>query len=254
LTSPESYSLRQRALALTAGVICHTAFAFAVGTMMWKLYTGLQGGPAFSFPVALFWDLLLILQFPLFHSLLLTSAGGKFLSRLTPFGVGAELRTTTFATVASVQLMLTFWAWAPLGPVLVEWHGALRGVTTGIYALGWVLLAVSMTDAGLGVQTGSLGWWAVFRNRRPQYGPWQERRTLRASRHPMYLAYTLLLWAGPVWSVDHLLLAGIWTLYCVLAPLHKESRYVKRYGAAFRDYQRRVPYFIPRLPSKRTSL
>jgi len=248
----DDYSKVQRGFALLSGMLCHVAFAAAVGSMMWKLYTGLKGGPDFTFPLALMWDVLLILQFPLFHSLLLTPAGGRFLSRITPFGIGDELRTTSFATVASIQLMLTFWLWAPLGPNLIEWHGAVRGVTSAVYVLGWILLAVSMTDAGLGVQTGSLGWWAVFRNRRPQYGPWQERRTLKASRHPMYLAYTLLLWAGPVWTVDHLLLAGVWTVYCVLAPLHKESRYLKRYGADFREYQHRVPYFIPKLPFRRT--
>jgi protein-S-isoprenylcysteine O-methyltransferase Ste14 len=32
-----------------------------------------------------------------------------------------------------------------------------------------------------------------------------------------------------------------------MAPLHKEARYRKRYGKAFEDYRRRVPYFIPRL-------
>jgi protein-S-isoprenylcysteine O-methyltransferase Ste14 len=70
----------------------------------------------------------------------------------------------------------------------------------------------------------------------------------------MYLAYTLLLWTGPVWSIDHALMAGLWTLYCVLAPLHKESRYLKRVGQAYRDYQQRVPYFLPRLPFRNSGV
>ena len=44
-----------------------------------------------------------------------------------------------------------------------------------------------------------------------------------------------------------LLIAALWSIYCVSAPLHKESRYRKRYGARFEDYRKRVPYFLPRL-------
>jgi protein-S-isoprenylcysteine O-methyltransferase Ste14 len=240
------YTNAQRLTAALFGLACHVAFFAAVGTMMWKLYSGLQGGPALPLPSAMAWDLALILQFPLFHSLLLTPAGSRFLSRCTPFGIGPELRTTTFALIASLQILLTFLAWAPLGPVWIEFHGNFRFVTTALYASGWILLMKSMSDAGLGVQMGYLGWWAVFRNRKPAYGPWKARGTLKSSRHPMYFAYTLLLWTGPVWSLSHALLAGFWTLYCILAPLHKESRYLKRYGKPFQDYQARVPYFIPR--------
>ena len=164
------YSLRQRLLALAFGLACHTAFAGAVGAMAWKLYHGMGGGPRLPLPGALAWDLLLILQFPLLHSLLLTRRGGRLLERLIPGGIGRELRTTTFALIASLQLLLVFSAWAPLGPV---WFG-IRG-----------------------------------------------------------------LWKG----ID----TALWTVYCMTAPLHKEARYSRRHGEVFREYQRRVPYFFPRL-------
>jgi len=241
-----TYTPRQRALALLYGLACHAAFAAAVAAMMWKLHHGLQGGPTLPLPLAIAWDAVLVLQFPLLHSLLLTPAGGRTLRKLVPGGIGDELRTTTFALLASLQLLLAFTAWAPLGPVWMELRGPLRSLSTLLYAGAWLLLAVSMADAGLGVQTGGLGWWAVFRDRRPVYPAWRERGTLRATRHPMYLAYTLILWTGPVWSPDHLVLAVLWTSYCLLAPLHKESRYRRRHGEPFRAYQKRVPYFLPR--------
>ncbi|MDA3873150.1 MAG: isoprenylcysteine carboxylmethyltransferase family protein [Kiritimatiellae bacterium] len=253
MTSSNLYSKSERAYALLLGIVCHTTFAMAVGAMMWKLYTGLHGSLTFPFLPSLSWDLLLILQFPLLHSFLLTDKGARVLGKLAPGSMGADLRTTTFALIASLQLLLTFLAWAPLGPVWFEWHGLPRLLSTGAYVFGWVLLMKSMSDAGLGVQMGSLGWWAVFRNRKPQYRPWTPRGTLRSSRHPMYLAYTLLVWTGPVWSLDHALLAGIWTCYCVLAPLHKEARYRKRYGDRFRTYQKTVPYFLPRFVKTKTT-
>ncbi|MGA0334493.1 MAG: methyltransferase family protein, partial [Kiritimatiellia bacterium] len=187
------------------------------------------------------------------HSLLLTRRGGQFLSRITPAGIGTELRTTTFALIASLQLLLTFLLWAPLGPVIHEFHGSLRAATPVFYALGWLLLMKSMSDAGLGIQMGYLGWFAVFRNRKPRYKPFEAKGSLKVTRHPMYFAYTLLLWTGPDWTPDHLIVAGCWTLYCLLAPLHKESRYRKRYGETFKAYQKQVPYLFPRMFTLRSS-
>jgi len=244
-----NYTRPQRLVALLYGLACHLAFAAAVGVMMWKLYRGLSGGPSLPFPQALAWDALLILQFPLIHSLLLTPAGARFLGRLAPLGLGADLKTTTFALVASLQILFALLAWSPLGPVWREFHGPLALFSSTLYLGGWLLLLKSMSDAGLGVQMGYLGWLAVFRNQRPAYPPFRERGSLRYSRHPMYLAYAIILWTGPVWSLDHLLLAGVWSLYCVLAPLHKESRTLRRSGPAYASYRKRVPYFIPRFRS-----
>lgn len=246
------YTIKQRLFALALGIACHLAFAAAVLSMMLKLYNGMRGGPALPLPAAIAWDLLLILQFPLFHSLLLTARGGRVLDRLVPAELGKALRTTTFALIASLQLLLCFLAWAPLGPVWSVLHGPLWVAGTVIYLFGWLLLMKSMADSGLGVQMGYQGWWAVWHNQPLTYKTWAARGTLRRTRHPMYLAYTLLLWSGAVWTPDHALLAGIWTLYCIAAPLHKEARYRKRYGQPFQDYQKSVPYFIPRLPSFRS--
>jgi hypothetical protein len=62
------YTPYQRRIAVLYGVVGHLVFASAIGVMMWKLYSGLQGGPTLSLPLALGWNLILVLQFPLFHS------------------------------------------------------------------------------------------------------------------------------------------------------------------------------------------
>lgn len=65
-------------------------------------------------------------------------------------------------------------------------------------------------------------------------------------RQPVYLAFSLTLWTGPVWTADHLLIAVVWTIYCVVAPRHKERRYARQYGESFASYRAAVPYWIPR--------
>ena len=71
----------------------------------------------------------------------------------------------------------------------------------------------------------------------------------RRSRQPIYLGFAMVLCSGPVWTLDHCVIASAWTTYCVLGPLLKERRFGTRYGADFEAYRRRVPYFFPQLHS-----
>ena len=102
-----------------------------------------------------------------------------------------------------------------------------------------------MSDAGLAVQTGFLGWSAVARDRAPIYGDFAAKGTFRVVRQPVYLAFACTLWTGPVWTPDHLLLATAWTGYCVFGPVLKERRYLRAYGERFARYRDRVPYWLP---------
>jgi protein-S-isoprenylcysteine O-methyltransferase Ste14 len=130
---------------------------------------------------------------------------------------------------------------------MVWWQpaGWLRWIFCFAYAASWGFLLKGMTDAGLAVQTGFLGWGAIVRNREPAYGGFAPKGTFRYVRQPIYLAFALTLWTGPVWTPDHLLLAATWTGYCMLGPVLKERRYLRAYGDRFVSYRERVPYWVP---------
>jgi protein-S-isoprenylcysteine O-methyltransferase Ste14 len=191
-------------------------------------------------------DLVLLAQFPVLHSVLLSARGRAWIARLAPLGLGPALGTTTYATIASLQLLTTFVLWSPVGSW--QWHpeGALLALSTLAYAGAWLLLLKTMADAGLDVQTGYQGWGAVSRGRKPQFRDFAPRGTFRWVRQPVYVAFALTLWTGPIWTIDHFLIAFVWTTYCVLAPRHKERRYSARYGERFAHYRTLVPYWIPR--------
>jgi hypothetical protein len=74
------------------------------------------------------WDdpanLALLLQFPVMHSLLLTRVGGKLLRRLSPASIAGTMQTTTYAMLASVQVLLLFVFWTPSG--IVWWARTAR--------------------------------------------------------------------------------------------------------------------------------
>jgi protein-S-isoprenylcysteine O-methyltransferase Ste14 len=117
-----------------------------------------------------------------------------------------------------------------------------------VYLLAWVFLIKALLDAGLELQTGALGWRAVLHGRKPVYPPLPTRGTFRFLRQPVYLGFLLTLWTGPVWTPDHLVIALVWTVYCLVGPRLKERRYHRLFGEAFEEYRLRVPYMLPKLP------
>lgn len=243
---PAALASHRRTLALLYGVGCHGLFVIAVLTAMWAMYHGMMSGRV-HLPAgwALLWNLLLLLQFPVLHSFLLSKRGSAVLGRLAPRELSADLSTTLFTLVASFQLLLLYLAWAPMGPIWWQAHGVWKGLLSLLYLASWLALGKAMADAGLAIQTGFLGWNAVFQGQRPRYGGMPVSGLFRHVRHPVYLAFACIVWTVPVWTPDQLMLATWFTAYCLLGPLMKEARYARRYGQSFADYQRRVPYILP---------
>ena len=157
------------------------------------------------------------------------------------------LKLQFYATIASVQLFLLFFFWKPSGILLWKAEGIVYILLTLVYLLGWLLLTVSSFQAGLGVQTGALGWTSVFRNIDVKYPNMPNFGLFRIIRHPIYLSFSIILWSSPYFTVDKIILATIYTVYCVGAPLFKEKRFSAIYGEKFLEYKKSTPYFIPRL-------
>lgn len=238
----------RRALALLYGLACHSLFAAAVLSAMWGMYHGMmRGAMPLQGAAAVAWDALLLAQFPLVHSFLLSRRGSAWLLRLAPRAVSQSMVTTSFTLVASFQLLLLYVSWAPVGPIWWQASGLTKVAMTVLYLATWILLGKAMSDAGLAVQTGLLGWRSVYRGEKPRYGGMPQTGLFRHVRHPVYLAFALIVWCVPVWTPDQLALAVWFTSYCLLGPLFKEARYLRRYGQTFASYRARVPYFLPGL-------
>lgn len=236
----------RRSVALMYGVACHLSFAVGVATMMVAMYFGMSRSLGTVGPQ---WNWLansaLLAQFPIGHSLLLTERGRRLLGRLAPLGAGGVLSSTTYVTIAAVQVFALFAFWSPTGIIWWRADGVALWALTLLYLLSWLLLGKSMRDAGLGLQTGTLGWVALFRGRKPVYPPMPVIGLFRFTRQPIYVSFTLTLWTVPTWTPDQLVLAGTLTVYCLAAPVLKEARFRRIYGSAFDDYARKVPYWFP---------
>ncbi len=234
------------ATALGLGLAVHTLFAAAVLAMMLAMAFGMSRSlGSVPWPWAALANLALVLQFPLVHSFLLTGRGGKLLARLWPGAHGGTVATSTFALIASVQLLALFALWTPTGIVWWQAQGALWSGILVVYGLSWFLVVLTTWDAGIEVQSGALGWMSLMAKRKPVYPDMPETGTFRVVRQPIYLSFALTLWLVPTWTPDQLFLALSYTAYCVLAPIRKERRFAARYGDRFAAYKSRTPYMNP---------
>ena len=241
---------RRIALALCYGAACHAIFAAAVLAMVAGMFHGMGAGlGTVPWPWAALANAALVAQFPLAHSFLLSGPGERLLARLAPRPHGATLSTTSYAIVASVQLLALFALWTPSGITWWRAEGAASWVACGAYGASWILLAKASFDAGAEVQSGALGWMSLMAARRPSFPAMPTRGLFRLVRHPIYVAFALTLWTVPTWTPDQLALALALTAYCLLAPMLKERRLAARHGEEFACYRARVPYAVPRLRS-----
>jgi protein-S-isoprenylcysteine O-methyltransferase Ste14 len=233
-------------IALCYGVVCHLCFAIGVATMVGMMFFGMSRTlGALEAPWSWLANAGLLAQLPLLHSFLLSARGHRVLARLAPAGTGATLATTTYVIIASLQIFALFAFWSPSHVIWWQADGTSLIVLTAFYATAWLLLGKAMSDAGLSLQTGALGWWALLRDKQPVYPRLPERGLFRWSRQPIYVAFTLTVWTVPTWTPDQLAVAVTLTLYCLIGPLFKEVRFRRIYGAAFAAYAQRVPYWLP---------
>jgi protein-S-isoprenylcysteine O-methyltransferase Ste14 len=240
--------LRLKVLALCIGVLSHALFVLAVGLMAHALFYGFSQQffqPHWSFPLLI--NLALIVQFPLLHSLLLRKGNGAAITVWLPQPIRADMRTTMYALVASIQLLAVFLLWQPLGSTVLSFSGVLFAIHVLLYGAAWVVLGVAIINGGAHVQTGYIGWSSVVRGVKPQYPGMPQRGLFKVCRQPIYLGFFLVLITGPYWTLDHLLFALVWGAYCYGAPYFKEQRFRQWFGNEFEEYQKSVPYFFPHL-------
>jgi len=239
--------MRNKLIAYCIGILCHIAFIMAIASMAYMLANGLTSS---ILPIGGLYgryiNLILLIQFPMLHSFFLTPIGRKILILPFPKEIGKDLITTTYALIASLQLLVVFVFWTPNQNVwylpsrilLIPW------ITT--YFISWVILIKALSEAGMAMHSGSLGWRSIVTGRKVVYPRIPTSGLHNQCRHPIYLAFSLIILTAPVWSFDHFLFTTVWGLYCLIGPKFKEHRIKKKSGEEYKVIQKNTPYFIPR--------
>ena len=239
-------------IAVLYGLVCHIIFTASVITMLVSLFFGMsQSFGKIPDPYSYFVNLLLLLQFPLAHSFLLSTTGQKYLLYFSPKDYSKTLAPTIFALLASLQLFLLFFFWTPTQIIIWEASGTSYFVMCTLYSCSWLLLVWASIDAGAELQSGALGWMSLAQNKVPKFPDLPTLGLFKFIRQPIYASFALTTWTTPNWTVDQLLIAAIFTAYCVIAPKFKEKRFEKRFGKKFTNYQSQVPYMVPSFSGKK---
>ena len=239
-------------IAFLYGLLCHVIFTASVVTMFVAMFFGMS----YSFgkipaPYSYFLNLFLLLQFPIVHSFLLSSVGKKYLLYFSPKQYSKTLASTIFALLASIQLFLLFFCWTPTQIIIWEASGASYFLMCTLYSFSWLLLIWASIDAGAELQSGALGWMSLAQNKAPKFPGLPTFGLFKFIRQPIYASFALTTWTTPNWTLDQLLIAVIFTVYCVIAPIFKERRLEKRFGDKFTEYKSQVPYMVPSLSRKK---
>jgi protein-S-isoprenylcysteine O-methyltransferase Ste14 len=187
-------------------------------------------------------NLLLLWLFATQHSVMARPAFKRIWTRLVP----KPIERSTYVLASCAVLALLMWQWR--GIDLVVWdiqHPAVRAALWGLFAIGWlsvpfVTLLIDHFDL-----FGLRQVWLYLRGRPYESLPFRVPLFYKHVRHPLYLGWTLAFWATPTMTAGHLMFAAVLTGYMGLAAIVEERDLVDHFGAAYEDYRRRVPMFVP---------
>jgi len=188
----------------------------------------------------------LLALFSLQHSVMARQWFKRRWTRIVPW----HLERSTYVLAATLVLAGVMWGWRPIPETIwsVEdplWAGLLRG----LFWTGWgiVLLATFLIDHFR--LFGLKQVWAHLRGAELEPPEFQTPSLYRYVRHPLYLGFLLAFWCTPHMSAGHLLFAGVWTGWILLAIQLEEKDLTRFHGEAYRAYRRRVPMLLP-LPKR----
>lgn len=218
-------------------------FLYWIGFMinLW-VPKSIDSGQSSSIIQAVLIDFLLISLFGLQHSIMARRSFKQWLGKLMP---KSTIRST-FVIVSSAILALIFWQWQPI-PITV-WHIESefgRGITFGLFGLGWGILVLSTYLINHFELFGLQQVYNNLRNKEFREPHFQTPLLYKIVRHPMMVGVVIAIFATPEMTIGHLLFAVGMTMYILIGVVFEERDLVRAFGNRYRKYQSEVPKLIP---------
>ncbi|MDY6943609.1 MAG: NnrU family protein [Pseudomonadota bacterium] len=190
-------------------------------------------------------DVLLLALFGIQHSVMARPGFKRWWTRLVP----ESIERSTYVLISSVLLGAIVFFWQPIEGVIWEFENNIAyGLIYGLFGLGWLIATLStfLTD-----HFDLFGLRQVYLNLvKKSYTPVEFRMSFlyRMVRHPMMLGMLIGLWATPVLTAGHLLLALGLTVYIVIGIQYEERDLMRTLGEDYRTYRESTPMLLPRGP------
>jgi methanethiol S-methyltransferase len=201
-------------------------------------YGAPAAGTVFS---AVLIDLALLALFGVQHTVM---ARPGFKKALTA-GVPKLLERSTYLLASNALLLLLYWQWRPLPETVWASEGVLAIVLTGLFWLGIVLVLVTTFLIDHFDLFGLRQSFAYLTGKPVPTYQFVTPSVYKMVRHPLYVGWLLMFWAAPVMSQGRLLLAGVWTVYILIAIRYEERDLIAHFGKKYQDYVKSVPMLVP---------
>lgn len=187
-------------------------------------------------------DVLLLGLFAAQHSGMARQSFKRVWTRVVP----REVERSTYVLAASACLLVLFWLWQPIGPVLWDVSGTPAQVALIVVsAAGWLIIVISTFLIDHGELFGLRQVLDQFRGTAPRAGGFATPGLYRVVRHPLYLGFVVAFWATPVMTAGHLVFAVATTGYILVAIQLEERDLIAAYGDRYRGYRAKVRMLIP---------
>lgn len=201
----------------------------------------IDAGAAAAFAPAALQNIALLLLFGASHSVMARPGFKSWWVKI----VSWPAERSVYVLVASLILLLMFAYWRPMPEIVWTMTG------------GWARLMLVLLFAGFGIVLvstflinhfdlfGLKQVWEKFRSAAPTHDPFKTPALYKATRHPIYLGFTIAFWATPTMTAGHLLFASVLTIYMLVAIGYEERDLIARFGDDYRRYMERVPMLFP---------
>ncbi|MCB2205663.1 isoprenylcysteine carboxylmethyltransferase family protein [bacterium] len=157
-----------------------------------------------------------------------------------------------YVLLSVVTLLPLLWLqWTLESPMLFVWSFPASIVR-------WVGLGLALMILYLGARQYDQPFFFGIRQiqqhlngEKAEFSDFTARGILARMRHPYYSGGILFLLFWGNFSVAYAITAGIGIAYLIIGAFIEERKLILEFGDAYREYQRDVPMFIPRLRIRR---
>ena len=189
-------------------------------------------------------NIILIALFGIQHSVMARPKFKQWWLKIIP----EPIERSTYVLLATLMLILLCWQWQPLPTVIWQIDNPLGyWIMWGFFGFGWLF---SLFATGLIDQFDLLGLRQVYQylHGKPyQPVPFKIVAIYRYIRHPIMSGTILGIWATPLMTVGHLLLALGFTIYIFIGVYFEEKDMLRTHGDNYTKYQQETTMFIPKI-------